>query len=44
MDKITQFYYNQQDPSNKILKTSDDVYVFANAIIILNTDQHNPKH
>lgn len=29
---------------NTIFKHSDAVYTFANAIIILNTDQHNPKN
>ena len=44
LDKITQIYFAAQDPSNFLFKKSDDVYVFANAIIILNTDQHNPKN
>ncbi len=30
--------------SNRILKTSDSTYTFANAIILLNADLHNPQN
>jgi Sec7-like guanine-nucleotide exchange factor len=44
MDTITQLYFSHQDESNRILKSSDATYTFANAILILNTDLHNPKN
>ena len=44
MDTITQSYYSRQDEANRILKSSDSTYTFANAILILNTDLHNPKN
>jgi len=42
LDTLTVLYYNHQ--SNKILKTSDSTYTFANAIILLNCDLHNPQN
>jgi Sec7-like guanine-nucleotide exchange factor len=44
MDTITQLYYRHQESENIILKSSDATYTFANAILILNTDLHNPKN
>lgn len=44
MDTITQLYFRHQDPEARILKSSDATYTFANAILILNTDLHNPKN
>lgn len=44
MDTITQLYFKHQEESNRILKSSDATYTFANAILILNTDLHNPKN
>ena len=44
LDTITQFYYNHQQQSHLSLKSSDATYTFANAILILNTDLHNPKN
>lgn len=44
MDTITQLYFSHQEESNRILKSSDATYTFANAILILNTDLHNPKN
>lgn len=44
LDTITKFYFDRQESSNRILKSSDATYTFANAILILNTDLHNPKN
>ena len=44
LDKLTVYYYSHNPISAAIFKNSDVVYTFANAIIILNTDQHNPKN
>ena len=44
MDTITQLYFRHQEETNRILKSSDATYTFANAILILNTDLHNPKN
>lgn len=44
MDTITQLYFNRQEQNNIILRSSDATYTFANAILILNTDLHNPKN
>lgn len=44
LDKITVLFYNHQPPGSRILKTSDATYTFANAIILLNADLHNPQN
>jgi len=44
LDKITVLFFNHQPISNKIMKTSDSTYTFANAIILLNCDLHNPQN
>ena len=44
LDIITKFFYSHQSESNRVLKTSDATYTFANAILLLNTDLHNPKN
>jgi hypothetical protein len=44
MDTITQLYFRHQEEASRILKSSDATYTFANAILILNTDLHNPKN
>jgi Sec7-like guanine-nucleotide exchange factor len=44
LDKITVLFYNHQPSHNKILRTSDSTYTFANAIILLNCDLHNPQN
>lgn len=44
IDTITQLYFSHQDPSARLLRSSDATYTFANAILILNTDLHNPKN
>jgi Sec7-like guanine-nucleotide exchange factor len=44
MDTITQLYFSRQEQNNIILRSSDATYTFANAILILNTDLHNPKN
>lgn len=44
MDTITQLYFKHQEESKRIIKSSDSTYTFANAILILNTDLHNPKN
>ena len=45
MDTITKLYFKHQDPEKEeALKSSDATYTFANAILILNTDLHNPKN
>lgn len=44
MDTITQLYFRHQEEDTRILRSSDATYTFANAILILNTDLHNPKN
>ena len=44
LDTITKFYYSHQEETHRVLKSSDATYTFANAILILNTDLHNPKN
>ena len=44
LDTITRFFFSRQEEGNRILQSSDAVYTFANAILILNTDLHNPKN
>ena len=45
MDSITKLYHKHQEPNSEgALKSSDATYTFANAILILNTDLHNPKN
>ena len=44
LDTITKFYFSRQEEANRILHSSDAVYTFANAILLLNTDLHNPKN
>jgi Sec7-like guanine-nucleotide exchange factor len=41
---MTQLYFTRQEESNRVLRSSDATYTFANAILILNTDLHNPKN
>ena len=44
LDNLTVYFYKHNPISAAIFKNSDAVYTFANAIVILNTDQHNPKN
>lgn len=44
LDKITQLFFSHQVKDNQVIKSSDATYTFANAILILNTDLHNPKN
>jgi Sec7-like guanine-nucleotide exchange factor len=44
MDTITQLYFKHQAEDDRLLRSSDATYTFANAILILNTDLHNPKN
>lgn len=44
VDTMTQLYYSRQETGSQVLKSSDATYTFANAILILNTDLHNPKN
>ena len=44
MDTITKLYFTHQGENQRVIKSGDSTYTFANAILILNTDLHNPKN